>query len=132
MILRLIFFCLLAHLTLAVEPPTHQLCGKLVVPAQAGTKASFRSGDFQLLTKDARVILSPSKQVSEQQLLRFKDQFVTVKAEFVPERQAAPEEQAPMDPLAPDGQTVLQAHPAHYRVVGVEAYHDKPFPVYQR
>ena len=132
MILRLLFFFLLAHLTLAVEPSTHQLCGKLVVPPQTGTKDSYLSGDFQLLTKDARVILSPSQQVSEQQLLRFKDQFVTVKAVFVPERPADPEEQAPMDPLAPDGQTVLQAHPAHSRVGGVEAYQGKLFPVFQR
>lgn len=107
------------------------LTGKLVVPKGAGTKESYLTGNFQLLTKDARLILTGSKKVSEDKLLEFKGHFVTVEAVLVPEQEANPMEQAPVS-TGPDGKRVLIKHPAHYEVHTIKAYGGKPFPVFEK
>jgi hypothetical protein len=110
------------------EPVTQSLEGRLVVPAEAGTKSSYFTGNFQLLTRDARLLVIPSKQVSEEQMTAFRDQLVRLKVISIPEQQADPDEQAPME-MGPDGRPVLKAHPACYRVIEIKAYRGAPFPV---
>jgi hypothetical protein len=125
-----IFGLLLCPALIWAEPATQTLQGRLVIPPEAGTKSSYFVGDFQLLTRDARLILTPSRQVSDQQLAAFKGKFVSIQAIYVAEQKPNPDEQAPMK-LGPDGQPVLQAHPAHYQVIDVKVYVGKTWPVFQ-
>ena len=103
-----------------------RLTGKLVIPAGAGTKESYRSGNFQLLTRDGRVILSETTEVPASKLLGFRDRFVVVTAQFVQPQAANPDEQAPLQ-VGPDGKAVLEDHPEHYRVWSIEAYQGPAF-----
>jgi hypothetical protein len=119
---------LLSSVLVCAEPATQPLQGRLVIPPGAGTKNSYLTGNFQLLTRDARLILTPSRQVSNEQMSAFQDRFVTVQAIYVPEQKANPDEQAPME-MGPDGFPALKAHPACYRVMGIKAYEGAPFPV---
>lgn len=129
---RLLQLCLLGLLTIAAHSsPTKIISGKLVVPPQAGTKNSYMTGNFQILTRDARLVLTSSKQVSEEELLKFKDRFVTLEVIDVPSRPADPNEQAPMSQERPDGPVILVAHPAHYQVVRIKPFQGIPFTVYQ-
>jgi len=121
---------LLSSMLVWAEPATQPLQGKLVIPPGAGTKNSYLTGDFQLLTREARLILTSSRQVSDEQMAAFKDRFVTVQALYVPEQKANPDEQAPME-IGPDGLPALKAHPACYRVMGIKAYEGAPFPVFK-
>ncbi|MBS2039692.1 hypothetical protein JST97_32200 [bacterium] len=105
-----------------------ELTGKLIVPRGAATKESYLIGNFQLLGRKGKVILSESKQVSSQTLNRFRDQWVSIQAEFQPAQTADPQEQAPLI-IGPDGKTSLQDHPASYRVISIQAYKGPRFPL---
>ncbi len=121
---KLFLSLLLITTPLAAE----ELTGKLVVPAGAGTKESYRTGNFQLLARKGAVIVSESKQVSAQKLTRFRDQWVVIQAELQPASPANPQEQAPLT-LGPDGTTKLQEHPASYRVLSIQVYKGPKFPL---
>ena len=105
-----------------------RLTGKLVIPPGAGTKESYRSGNFQLLTREGPVIVSETTEVPATRLKSFQNRFVVITAQFVQSQAANPDEQAPMQ-MGPDGQAVLQDHPEHYRVWSIEAYKGPAFPV---
>lgn len=105
-----------------------ELSGKLLVPEGAGTKESYRSGNFQLWGRKGRAILTESSKISAQQLIRFRDQWVTIEAEFLPSQAADPQEQAPMS-MDPDGKATLEDHPASFRVLSIRPYTGPKFPL---
>jgi hypothetical protein len=97
------------------EPKKETFTGKLVVPAEAGTKKSYMTGNFQILVKGETRIVSGSDMVSEQQMLTYKNKIVTVEAVYVPAKAPEPGYQHPVDPL---GGPV--DHPAHYRILSIK------------
>lgn len=97
-----------------------EMTGKLVIPPEANTKESFRTGNFQLWTGHSKLILTESSQVPAARLTGFANRRVQVKVELIPAQAADPGEQAPLE-MAPDGTTKLQDHPASYRVLSIQA-----------
>lgn len=95
--------------------PVLTLTGKLVIPDGAGTKQSYFSGNFQLVSKAGSHIVSGSEAVSEETLESFVGKSVKVRAQLVPAQKPHPDEQAPM---GPDGR--LLDHPAYYRIQSIE------------
>jgi hypothetical protein len=103
-----------------------KLSGKLIV-AGAGTKQSYLTGNFQLITEKERLILTSSSLVSEAELKKFRDQLVSLEAYFLPVQAADSDEQAPIDPMT--GETI--EHPASYQVRKIGPYRGKPFKLLQ-
>jgi hypothetical protein len=97
------------------EPKKEIFTGKLVVPAEAGTKKSYMTGNFQILVKGETRIVTGSDLVSEQQMLSFKNKIVTVEAIYVPAKAPEAEYQHPIDP---SGGPI--DHPAHYRILSIK------------
>ncbi len=97
-----------------------EMIGKLVIPPEAHTKESFRTGNFQLWTASSKLILTESSRVPADRLTGFRNRRVKVNLELIPAQPADPGEQAPLQ-MAPDGTTKLEDHPASYRVLSIQA-----------
>lgn len=97
------------------EPKKEVFTGTLIVPAEAGTKNSYLTGNFQILVKGETRIVIGSDKVSEQELLKCKDKTVTVEAVYVPAKAPEPGYQHPIEP---SGSPVN--HPAHYRILSIK------------
>lgn len=125
--LKLVALGLLTTPVLGQQSQLVRLTGKLVIPAEAGTKNSYLTGNFQLITQNARLILTGSRTVSDEQLEGFRDQWVSLEAVLHPAQSADSNEQAPIDPMS--GETM--SHPASYEVRKISAYKGKPFKLFQ-